>query len=62
MGQVCFKPVNKPPSPSPEVENNSNTFKSIFKLSLANMSNDTSVYHNKTHVIEVVDFMKKNNQ
>ena len=69
MGQVCFKPTNTPhtsthpppppPHPISDLANNSNTFKSIFKLSLANMSNDISVYHNKTHVIEVVDFMKK---
>lgn len=61
MGQVCFKPKKNlpPPITQSEVENNSNTFKSIFKLSLANMSNDTSIYHNNTHVIEVVDFMKK---
>ena len=64
MGQICFKPpppnnTIAHPQSELELENNSNTFKSIFKLSLANMSNDISVYHNKTHVIEVVDFMKE---
>ena len=65
MGQICFKPPPPPPPPpnntiaQSELENNSNTFKSIFKLSMENMSKDSSVYHNITHVIEVVDFMKE---